>query len=454
MPDHWKQLEWHNSPQPFRQTFKSQKPQYQRAPNTQQLQPQPRQQQLTLPTANPRDFARAPGQSYPVNTRPKPRQDALPSNCVSVPALGGGYFSAPRQPYQSSPPDCGHQKTDEKGVYQIDRDLVEDQPEGFYTIFGDEGEDVTYSDKGFEEVAVNFVGIETLCSKCHATFPSKSKFHHHLRSNYREVTSPSLPAEATSPIPIIASKAVHQFFSSGLAFRGWTYATAIITLTPRHLPPDFNPKSTACLDTGCGVTLVDKGWLSKHLPTQKINTMSTPLKVRGIRASKHESGEFAALSLYFPGKNNTGQLVYASITCEINLVKGLKTNLLIGNNIMSPEGFLIDVKAKSALIGSCGVTIPIDVRQRGQFLTRKLLASRETVLPPHSEAMVSLVPLPLPDDRDFLFHPATQPNLTLFTHIVEHQTSKVLVRNASNKTLRIPRRHKLGYLIDIAYNNC
>ena len=68
--------------------------------------------------------------------------------------------------------------------------------------------------------------------------------------------------------------------------------------------------------------------------------------------------------------------------------------------------------------------------------------------------MVSLVPLPLPDNRDFLFHPSAQTNLTLFTHLVDPQTSKVLVRNTSSQTLRIPRRHKLGHLIDIAYENC
>lgn len=96
--------------------------------------------------------------------------------------------------------------------------------------------------------------------------------------------------------------------------------------------------------------------------------MSTLLTVREIGASKHKSGEFAALSLYFPGKNNTEQLVYTFLTCKTHLVKDLKANLLIGNDIISLEGFVIDVKRKSALIGSCGVTVPIDARQRGQFL--------------------------------------------------------------------------------------
>ena len=133
--------------------------------------------------------------------------------------------------------------------------------------------------------------------------------------------------------------------------------------------------------------------------------MSIPLKVRGISASKYESGEFAALSLYFPGRKDTDQQVYALLTCEIYWVEGLRANLLIGNNIISPEGFIIDVKKRSVLIGSCGVTIPIDAKQKGPFLTRRLLSSQETVLLPHSEAMVSRVPLLLPNDRDFLFHP-------------------------------------------------
>ncbi len=317
-----------------------------------------------------------------------------------------------------------------------------------------EVDEVSYSDEGFDEVAINFVGIETSCTKCRATFPSRSKLHNHLKSGCLETISPSLPVQAPSPIPVITSKAIHQSFGSGLAFRGWTYATALITLTPEHPPPDSDPDSTAYLDTGCGVTLVDKAWISKRLPMQKVNTMSTPLKVRGIGASKYESGEFAALSLYFPEKNNAGQQVYASLTCEIHLVEGLRANILIGNDIMSPESFVIDVKKKSVLIGSCGVTVPIDARQRGQFLTRRLLSSHETVVPPRSEAMILLVPLPLLDDQDFLLHPATQANLTLFAHLVDHETSRVLVRNDSSQAVRIPRRHRLGHVVDIAYNDC
>lgn len=61
--------------------------------------------------------------------------------------------------------------------------------------------------------------------------------------------------------------------------------------------------------------------------------MSTSLKVRGIGTSKHEFAKFAALLLYFPGKNNARHLVYVALNCEIHLVKELQANLLINNNI-------------------------------------------------------------------------------------------------------------------------
>ena len=72
----------------------------------------------------------------------------------------------------------------------------------------------------------------------------------------------------------------------------------------------------------------------------------------------------------------------------------------------------------------------------------------------HSEAMVSLFSLPLPNNRNFLFYSATQANLILFTYIVNYQTLKNFIRNASNEFPYISRRYKLGHLMDIAYNNC
>ena len=301
---------------------------------------------------------------------------------------------------------------------------------------------------------VNFFGIETSCSKCHLSFPLRSKLHKHIKAGYVKEALPSSSTQLSSSIPVVASMAVHQSFGLGLAFRGWTYTTTVITLNPHRLPQDADPESIAHLNTGCGVTAIDKSWLLRQLPGQKISTMSTPLTVKGIKTSKHECEKFAAPSLYFSGKNGARKLVYAFVRCEIHLVEGLRANLLIGNDIISPENFVINIEKKSTLIGSYGVTIPISARQRGQFLTRKILTREVSVVPPRSEAMIPLVLISVPDDRDFLFHPIAQPNLTLFTHIINHYTSKILVRNAFDQPLHISHWHKLGHLINTAYDNC
>ena len=302
----------------------------------------------------------------------------------------------------------------------------------------------------------NFVRIESSCGKCGSPFLSKSQLHKHLKKGCTGLVQTPLPTSPAPalPIPIIESKAVIPDMGSGLAFRGWTYATAAVTFVPQVLPLESDPSATACFDTGCSITLVNKAWLLRQLSHQKIKEMSSPLKVRGIETSKHESAQFAEVSLFLPGENLEGQQVYASFKCELHQVDGLRANILIGNNILAPEGFILNFKMGHAVVRSYRVTIPIKARQRGQFLKRRLLAKSDGMMPPRSETMVLLLPVLLPDDRDFLFHPTTQANLTLYTHIVDHETSKILVKNTSDRPLRISRCQKLGHVVDIWYDNC
>lgn len=75
----------------------------------------------------------------------------------------------------------------------------------------------------------------------------------------------------------------------------------------------------------------------RQLPNQKIKEISTFLKVRGIEASKYESIQFVELSLFLLGENNKGQKVYVFVRCELHLVKDLRANVLVGNNILVLE---------------------------------------------------------------------------------------------------------------------
>lgn len=148
--------------------------------------------------------------------------------------------------------------------------------------------------------------------------------------------------------------------------------------------------------------------------------MLTLLNVKRIRTLRYKSAQFAIIFLYFSSKNQAGQQVYALIKCELHLFNGFQANILVGNNILSLEGFAIDINKNCAPIGCCGVIIAINIRQRKYFFRRKLLTSNKNVILPRSKSMIFFVPVFLPNDRIFLFHPITQVNLTLYTHIVNY----------------------------------
>lgn len=97
---------------------------------------------------------------------------------------------------------------------------MEDQLEGFYTIFDIDRKDVIYLDKSFDEVIINFVEIETFCSKCHSSFLLKLKLYKYIKAGCVEDALPSFFTQPFSSIPVIAYTVVHQSFDSSLAFRG------------------------------------------------------------------------------------------------------------------------------------------------------------------------------------------------------------------------------------------
>ena len=182
--------------------------------------------------------------------------------------------------------------------------------------------------------------------------------------------------------------------------------------------------------------------------------MPVPLKVRGIGASKHESGHFALTMLYIPGTNEKGHEVYASITCELHLVDGLKANILVENDVLYTEGFAINLYNSSALIHSCGVRIDINARQHSEFLRHRALVSASIIISPHSEVLVAFLRIKLPDFRDFLFSPAPQQHLTLYSHLLDHTSTKVLVRNDVGHAIKIPLHHRLGCVTELPYESC
>ena len=267
-----------------------------------------------------------------------------------------------------------------------------------------------------------------MCDCC--STQSCSALYRHIKSGCNVLERSAVAETSAEPLssrPVLRFAAKLSALGSGLAFRGWSYITTLITFDPMILPAISDPDTLVYLDTGCGVSLVDKARLAKKHSFQKISTMPVPLKVRGISASRYESEEFALTTLYMPGLDQKGLEVYACINCKLHLVEGLKANMLIGNNVFCTKGFIINFASASAHILSCGVTIVINARNHSQFLRRNILANSTIFIPPKSEALVNFRQIPLPGSRDFLFQPFPQQQLMLYSHLFNHTSSKILI---------------------------
>lgn len=97
------------------------------------------------------------------------------------------------------------------------------------------------------------------------------------------------------------------------------------------------------------------------------------------------------MSLYFPGINLTNRPVYAHIHKKLQLVNGLKANLLVGNSILATKRGFINLANKSTLILSYQVTISVAARLRGRPMQKKVLVDRSLTISPESETLVQFI---------------------------------------------------------------
>ena len=371
------------------------------------------------------------------------------------------------QDENQDPGDASNYYADEDLDYY--RPQPEDESAGFFAT-AEEGRSVDH--RGVTLVSA----VSYQCRRCFASFFSKNELHRHLGSpgRGRQRTLPTCPGapiqdpleaeahpaaiESTpatdpesfkdpgNPRKVIKSSANSAAeIGTGHAFRQYHYAMAAIGLFL-----EMNPEN-GCLDTGCSVTLMDRAFLARTHPNLAIKRMASPITVRGLGSTMHETDEYVVTPLCFPGKDAT------AITAprEIHVVDNLKANILVGMDIMVPEQIDILASQAKASIGSCGISVPIEMRTRaGRAVSHPVHAKKSLVVPPRSQVQVPVHhhhgSLP---DRDFFFEP-DEMNLTLYAHLVDSSMSAILAKNDTDRAVQIPRNFRLGTIQEADFDNC
>jgi hypothetical protein len=293
------------------------------------------------------------------------------------------------------------------------------------------------------------------CEQCQAQFPSKTKLFKHLRQTnhftptVNHVETPTEQGLGTGSIrdPIIITSQADAVPGTGYEFRKYNFLEIGIWLA-------IDSDATwGCLDTGCGMSLVDVDWITERLPQLRIINRASSVRVRGIGSQSHVSNSFIVMTMYFP--NSDGSKL-AKITRELHLVEGLGCKLLIGIDIIKPDRITPDVHNETAHIGSCGLDVPIRIMARGrQIVCRKVVAKERKLVMPGSRALVPIAMKSLPTDRDFEFTPVYDEHTRYLAQsggflraMVNADTTAMVFHNTSMEPVVIHKDLKVGYVED------
>ncbi|SLM41024.1 probable transposable element [Lasallia pustulata] len=184
--------------------------------------------------------------------------------------------------------------------------------------------------------------------------------------------------------------------------------------------------------------------------------MASSMEVRGIGLTSHSANEYARVDFYLPGKD--GRTAY--FQREVHLVENLKANLLMGIDIISPEGIDIYPSREVATVKSCGnIELALLIRTHSANIQRTVFTQKETCIPAHTRKALPIQgakggSLNLPQDRDMLFEPSIKQKVSVFAHIVNHSMEAIYVQNDSDSDVVLPRNTRIGNIVEYEADGC
>jgi len=273
-----------------------------------------------------------------------------------------------------------------------------------------------------------------VCRTCKDTFRSSNALFQHLNESLHFLRS------RKSRRSIVASKASRHKVGTGTAYKDFNYCEVRYQLSPK------SPKSESwgCADTGSGMSLVDESVLKAGAPSGK-RTVKSPVHIKGIGDEMYLSKESVVLDVFFPDVTNTR---LAKITREFHIVQDMDCGLLVGNDIIEPEGIVINLAKKKMEISACdNMACQLKVRRRKERNHVVVRCAKQTVLKPGE----NIVPVRFPKlEEDYWFQAyyyCLPPCCAFYTlGRLGGDQKEIQIDNYSDEQIVIPKDKRLGYI--------
>ena len=175
------------------------------------------------------------------------------------------------------------------------------------------------------------------CVKCKKQFPSRNKLFRHLEKSGHSLR------DSADKSHIIESSVSDKKIGSGLAYRDYSYAEIQYQLSTSILP------QWGCLDTGGPMSLIDEKLLDLLPVKDRRLTPPVDIAIKGVGGLKRSTNA-VVLDVFLPDVSGTR---LAKIKGEFHIVDELDCGVLIGQDIIHPNGFVVDSQRGRATIRSC-----------------------------------------------------------------------------------------------------
>ena len=273
-----------------------------------------------------------------------------------------------------------------------------------------------------------------VCEVCKKEFPSRNLLFQHLNIEKHKLKKDSRPQ-------VIPSTAPSGKVGTGLNYRDYTYAEIQYQTSIETVP------AWGCLDTGGPMSCIDAEVLN-ILPWQDRKfTPPVEIEIRGV-AGRTTSTESVVLNVYFPDISDSK---YGLIKAEFHVVDKLDCGILFGQDIIEPNGFVIDSQRGRAWIRACqNLECQLRVKRVKTVEDLAVRSATKFVIPGRSTAAVPLrMPSATKSDIDYIIHPYVHNRWLpigcyLMSGIINGSQSKVFVTNISDFPATISKGTRVG----------
>jgi hypothetical protein len=320
--------------------------------------------------------------------------------------------------------------------------------------------DLFSNDQNQLEVEANFFMLAQTfrCRKCKIVFFSNNQLHKHLRQNMcmKKLSISQFKIEdATTHLAMnmfIVKFTIDSFknIDTNFEFRDWTYVKIMISLFIK------STEAQVCLNIECSVTLVDRKFIKIYATHYIIRRMTTSLNVRDLRINKHEISKYIIVSIYLAEKSAQEKFIREIIRREVHLMNDLKINMLIENDILDSERiFIDDVNSKIIIVSCQNMIISIEIRTFSKEMINKTLHVRSfTIISSRSMTIIFIHQTSLSTNRNFLFKSQNlNLDVFLYAYTVDSIITAIMIKNESEKFIKISRNERPESLIEILYSN-